>query len=519
MTRCHTTVRHSLSVAAVPAGLVLLAVALRSWGAGVESYWLDEAYAVTIARLPVSGTVAETARDVHPPLYYLLLHYWLILAGASEAATRLLSLVCSVATLVLVWRWSARVFDRTTAGIAAALLAVSPFQVEFAQEARMYALLALLGSASMASYWAFTQRPTVPHLAAYVAATTLALYCHVHAVFLVAAQWVAVWFIAPSGDRRALLMRWWPASQALTLLLFAPWLPTLVAQATRVREGFWIPPLPWFAPAWPVLTFAGSPVLAWLLGPLALLGIVDVWKGRPAHAGDRADVSAPLVQRRLAILMLAWFAVPIALPLILSLTSSPIFLPKYLIAASIPFAILAGRGLVRIPGHTRQAATMAIIVLLSIAQVSANVERRQKDGWREAVAAIEATAAPGDVVVVHPSFNRIPFEFYQRRADIVVRTIASPATAPDKLCAELETLAGGAGHLWIVGLATATGDVAMEAAAALAFVQTAEMLVHGVRVSRFVHSKGHASLHSGLQSARHEYGPTLSADSRAFERP
>ena len=74
-------------------------------------------------------------------------------------------------------------------------------------------------------------------------------------------------------------------------------------------------------------------------------------------------------------------------------------------------------------------------------------------------------------------------------------------------------------HLWIVGLATATGDVAMEAAAALAFVQTAEMLVHGVRVSRFVHSKGHASLYSGLQSARHEYGPTLSAESRTFERP
>jgi uncharacterized membrane protein len=65
--------------------ILLLAGALRFWGIGAESLWLDEATSLVVADNPPATIVALTAEEIHPPLYYLLLHL-LLLFGRSEAA-------------------------------------------------------------------------------------------------------------------------------------------------------------------------------------------------------------------------------------------------------------------------------------------------------------------------------------------------------------------------------------------------------------------------------------------------
>jgi hypothetical protein len=63
--------------------------------------WLDEALSVNIARLPVSQIPRWLKHDGAPPLYYVLLHYWMQVFGTSDVATRSLSGVFSVASLPL----------------------------------------------------------------------------------------------------------------------------------------------------------------------------------------------------------------------------------------------------------------------------------------------------------------------------------------------------------------------------------------------------------------------------------
>src|SRR3954463_670603 len=78
----------SWMVAAV-AGAVAAGGVLRFW---VRSdLWLDEALSVNIARLPVRAIPGAPRHDGAPPLYYVLLHFWMRLFGAGDFAVRALS--------------------------------------------------------------------------------------------------------------------------------------------------------------------------------------------------------------------------------------------------------------------------------------------------------------------------------------------------------------------------------------------------------------------------------------------
>ena len=62
---------------------------LRIYQLGSESLWRDEISSATVAQLPLAQIVENRSSDVHPPLYYFLLHYWVALLGSSEFNIRL----------------------------------------------------------------------------------------------------------------------------------------------------------------------------------------------------------------------------------------------------------------------------------------------------------------------------------------------------------------------------------------------------------------------------------------------
>ncbi|MGH2414156.1 MAG: glycosyltransferase family 39 protein, partial [Microcystaceae cyanobacterium] len=89
----------------------------------------------------------------HAPLYYFLLRGWATFFGSSVAALRSFSALISLFIFPSVYWLAQELFASSLVGwIAIALLAVSPFQVLYAQETRPYALLTvaiLLASAAL----------------------------------------------------------------------------------------------------------------------------------------------------------------------------------------------------------------------------------------------------------------------------------------------------------------------------------------------------------------------------------
>ena len=200
-------------------GLVLLSVLLRTRNFGV-GFWIDEGLSVGIADRPLSDIPAALRLDGSPPLYYALLHAWISVFGDSETATHALSLLFTVLAVPAAW-WAARGLFGETAGLAAALLAATnPFLTHYAQETRMYALVALLGvlacGAFGRAYVLTDHEPARPApsgtarrrwAAAFAVALAALMYTHHWALFFALGcglTWLVLLFAARGEGRREL---------------------------------------------------------------------------------------------------------------------------------------------------------------------------------------------------------------------------------------------------------------------------------------------------------------------------
>lgn len=125
--------------------LTLAGAALRAFRLGSHSLWYDEGFSVYLASMSLREATAWTARDVAPPLYYYLLHFWQAAFGISEAAVRSLSALVGTLTIPLMYLVGKALFSRLSGFLAAALVAASPLYIWYSQETRTYALLTFLG--------------------------------------------------------------------------------------------------------------------------------------------------------------------------------------------------------------------------------------------------------------------------------------------------------------------------------------------------------------------------------------
>ncbi|HYG81533.1 MAG TPA: glycosyltransferase family 39 protein, partial [Pyrinomonadaceae bacterium] len=327
--------------------IVALGALLRVHELGDESVWLDEAFSIKLSQNGPARIIEETSKDVHPPLYYFALHYWMMLSGDSERGVRLLSALFGVLAIFATYKVAARLFGRATALAAAALVALSRFHLEFSQEARMYTLLGLLALASMYFFVRIVEGRSRAALIAYVAASSLMMYTQIYSVFILAAQnlFVLTLLFASRETFRRVVWRWLLA-QVILVVLFLPWLSVLAQQVSHVQKGFWIPRLPARFMLTTLVMYAGSYVLSGFLFTLAALAVFFGWRRKGAEEGSAPE--GPLDERLKISLLLLWLSCSVVLPFLVSQFASPIFLPKYTIAALPAFLILAARGLSRL---------------------------------------------------------------------------------------------------------------------------------------------------------------------------
>ncbi|MDO9065792.1 MAG: glycosyltransferase family 39 protein, partial [Chloroflexota bacterium] len=216
--------------------LVVVAVgfALRVHNLASQSLWYDEAFSVYLARMGLGEIIARTAADIHPPLYYFLLHGWMLAAGSSEFALRFLSLIFGVLTLPLFFQVSRRLLrflpvDAAphTGIITASMAAIAPFYIWYSQEGRMYTLLTFLGALAALLLLRLlagdARRPRL-ELVIWAALSVAAIYTHFYGFFLLAFQLLYVlWRVRTDAGSR-LAGRDILLAAAAVVLAYLPWL-------------------------------------------------------------------------------------------------------------------------------------------------------------------------------------------------------------------------------------------------------------------------------------------------------
>jgi len=115
---------------------------LRVFALGNKGLWLDETFSVWMSNHSLVDMLQWIAMiDYHPPLYYLLLHYWMELNGDTAYSVRQLSVLFGAATIPIIYLIGKRMSGVVMGLAAAVILTFSPFNIRYAQETRMYTLL------------------------------------------------------------------------------------------------------------------------------------------------------------------------------------------------------------------------------------------------------------------------------------------------------------------------------------------------------------------------------------------
>ncbi|NET03372.1 MAG: hypothetical protein F6K16_01265 [Symploca sp. SIO2B6] len=170
----------------------------------------------------------------HPPLYYILLRFWVQLFGNSVAVTRSLSALISLLVFPCVYWLCLELFESPLVGaIAIALIAVSPFHVLYAQEAREYSLWTVTILLSSAALLRALRVNRLSTWGIYTVALTLSFYTFPFSIFVGMGQ--GIYVILREGFRFNRTVRAYLVTSLIALLSFLPWL--IIAIATWPEKG------------------------------------------------------------------------------------------------------------------------------------------------------------------------------------------------------------------------------------------------------------------------------------------
>jgi uncharacterized membrane protein len=193
----------------------------------------------------LGATIASLAAEdpKHPPLYFLLARLWAELFGDSVAAVRSFSALMSLVAFPCLY-WLCRELFRSAriAWTAIALMAVSPFHVLYAQEARPYSLWTVTILLSSAALLRAQRLPTKRNWALYGAAVALGLYTHLFFALVVMSHGIyAAWTLRkeirvgqPEGRKR---LAGYAISTPCALIAFAPWVIMIVLGLPGVQRS------------------------------------------------------------------------------------------------------------------------------------------------------------------------------------------------------------------------------------------------------------------------------------------
>jgi uncharacterized membrane protein len=388
----------------LPYLIVLFAFAFRIYRIENQSVWWDEAWSVHVARQGVVGALRLAIGDIHPPLYFILLHYWGKLAGFGELSIRFLSLIFSLLIVPSIYYVVRKVFDTKAALTTMAIAAFAPVYVAYAQEARMYAILPLLylfiiyrlyqlmeGGGMRRRWWV--------ELAI---AEVLSIYLHYFSFFMLI---YANLFIAFWRRRVAFALRRWFFSQLAVVLLYLPWV--------------WIAMPRWLAYGNPYarpLDLLSSAITIWHFysgGNLDAIGHHRLFATLSSIFAIAFLLALILLQtkemRRKFLATVAHLAIPFAI-VFLFWQAKPLFHPRYVIMFSVPLFILTG-GAISLLGMANvwkrlSGASLFLSLIATFAiglQIAYFDTRFHKDDARGLAEYLESISDADDVILIERS--------------------------------------------------------------------------------------------------------------------
>ncbi|GLQ96290.1 glycosyltransferase family 39 protein [Dyella mobilis] len=479
-------------------GIALLGLIVRLFRIDHQPFWLDEALTWQRIHLGLSGLVSDSFTNRHMPTYFLLLQLISPLGHGNDGWLRIPSALFGAASAGVVFAIARRLGGRGAGMVAGLLMALSPLQVQYGQEARSYTLVTLLITVALWGLLRLAQDAPRAALdirradaerwgwATYVLGSIGALD-----VLGDAAPWLLasnlslflIWYrlrsATSAGEGAATFRRNWLLSLVAIAGCCAPfYLAILAASNRQLLQNFnWIPELS-LQHLWVVagsvylmrmtavvkfdLLHTAVPVLGAMV---ALAGCVGLFRMRHRLEGR--------------VLLLGVVVLPLLI-LAISLFKS-MLLPRYVLWSAAPFFILAGLGAAALP---RRAFPVAVTALFLMGAVNLGPVYRveTKPRWDMAAATLAANVRPGDTVFTDDPNAPTMLTVLQPKNGTPIQANALVTTQFDQAIARWKQ----GGRIWAVSGRSALGkrdDVAAFKSRLAALGDPAEEIPQGKEIT------------------------------------
>lgn len=415
----HTASPHSALRLAIVADLVVvgsLALAARWFGLTRQSLWLDEAYSVYLSAHRLPEIIGFTSgSDAHPPFYYILLHTWMALFGSTVGAVRTLSLVASIAAILMTYMVANILASRRVALIASIMMAVSAFQIWYAQEARMYALVTLATLIGFYGLVKAQQRGGLGAWATYSAGMLFALYLDYSAVYVMVG--VVAWFIFVGRRKQGVGLPFVLSTLGIAVG-YLPWVPSFFEQMRSVNG-----------------------LIAWIDGSsgIGAINVLTDFFFNLSNLNEPSTTTLGILAAGLSLAVTAfalwtprhhaafailafWVCAPLGLGLISEFYNHPITIARTMMVVLPELFLLIALAIEDLVEHwsnvvARVELTLASLLLLAlltgnvVALVRADTTVSKED-WNGAASYVASRQQSGDLILFNAFFTQMPFDYY-----------------------------------------------------------------------------------------------------------
>jgi len=437
--------------------LLILALGgfLRIYDLGAESLWLDEAWSIHESAMSPQQ-IAEHANQ--PPLYFLILNFWINLFGTSEVALRSLSAIFGIISILFIYQVGSTLFNRKVGLISGLLSAISYYHIYYSQEARGYSLLLLLSLLSYLLFIEILQEDGKWHYPIYFLANLLLGYTHIYGLFIIASQ--IFYFLLFWNKYRAQRVKF-ATTVAVTIVALLPLVPLMWGRVVSIAQrGFWIPE-PNLGTIWNSLaTFAGSGggrefilltfVLLAIIGFFSIKMVENKWRWKePLQNLSSLGRSIRLESIEQELLLIIWLFFPIVISFIISQFMTPIYLTRYTIGVSPAFYLLVAKGMGNLNRKWLFYPVLIFIILLSSFGLQSYYKNDVKEQWREVANLVELNSMRNDVIIVCAGYYRLPFDYYYQG---VLKEVGIGRDVEDteELTTFVDDAVHGKDRLWLV---------------------------------------------------------------------
>jgi len=438
-----------------------VAAVLRLWNSTRQSLRLDEAFTIRFSSPPLMPVVRPhgpvvhslfqtVGSDVHPPAYFVLMHFWMQAFGTDLAMLRLPSEIASILAVPALFLVAVSLYARSVALLAALMGALSPFWIWHAQEARMYPFLLLFTIMSTLGFIMALRHNRWWGWPLFGIFSLLAIYTQYFAFLVLFAQ--GLFLLAHLRQYRRGQVVTWFAVIALMAIAYVPWVLVFHANYHGATDPSLVKPT-LYTPLIVFSTFLfgylSTPITSNVIAAWPLLVVASLALGTFAAS----------VNRRASFLWLL-FLVPVVMAFAVTLWIRPLLSIRYLIVVVPALYILFAVALDRVHGKVGR-----LIVVLGIAAFSlggwrveeASASNPQVEDFRTVVQYIQNHAQPGDVVGLDAFYNQDAFSYYSH---INVPVYALPAVtnqasrsgpfSVSTFASYVSTIVAGPKHLWVV---------------------------------------------------------------------